>query len=76
MEETGITNPKYQPLRVLWHPFVQLRMMNHPFGTDSLVTRELVLLLCKESLTRRISKSADTLDSDSTLQYIYNIHEG
>ena len=28
MEEIGATNPKYQPLRVLWCP----RSKNHPLG--------------------------------------------
>ena len=37
MEEIGATNPKYQPLRVLWRPFVRPRSKNHPFGTYSLV---------------------------------------
>ena len=37
MEEIGATNPKYQPLRVLWHPFVRPRsktillVLIHPF---------------------------------------------
>ena len=35
MEEISATNPKYQPLRVLWHPFVHLRSKNHPFGAHS-----------------------------------------
>ena len=35
MEEIGTTNPKYQPLRVLWHPFVRPRSKNHTFGAHS-----------------------------------------
>ena len=31
MEEISATIPEYQPLRVLWHSFVQPRPTNHPF---------------------------------------------
>ena len=32
MEEIGPTNPKYQPLRVLWRPFVRPHLKNHPLA--------------------------------------------
>ena len=57
MEETGATNPKYQPLRFLRYLFMRLCMMNHLFGTDSLVTGELVPLVYEESLTKSSLKS-------------------
>ena len=37
MEEIGTTNPDYQPMQVLWHPFVRPHLKNHPHGTYSLV---------------------------------------
>ena len=37
MDEIGATNPKYQSLRVLLHPFVRPRSKNHPHGTYSLI---------------------------------------
>ena len=51
MEEISTTNPKYQPLRVLWCPFVHPRLKNYPFGAHLPVTRQIVPLVCEELLT-------------------------
>ena len=36
-DEIGTTNNKYQPLQILWHPFVYPCSKNHPLGTYSLI---------------------------------------
>ena len=56
MEEIGATIPKYQPLRVLWCPFLHTRQTNHCFQPDSLITQELVPSLFVESITQSLSK--------------------
>ena len=49
MEEIGATNPKYQPLRVLWRcSCVHACSKNHPLGTHSFISRQIVPSLYQE----------------------------
>ena len=51
MEEIGATNPKYQPLRVLWHLLVYPRLKTIPLAPIHLFTKPIVPSLYQESLT-------------------------
>ena len=71
MEETGTTNPKYQPLQVAWHPFVRPRLKNHPLSIHSSVTRQIVPLMCEELLTQSSSKSVLPAIKNSYMAVIF-----
>ena len=65
MEETGATNLiRYQPLQVLWRPFMCPHLKNHPIHP---FTRQIVPLVCEELLTRSSSKSI-------SLEFVSAIH--
>ena len=52
MEKTGAANPKYQPLGIYGTRVCNYKiMMNYPFGTDSLIIRELAPIVHEEPLT-------------------------
>ena len=51
MEEIGSTNPKYQPLQVLWHRLCAHAQKTIPLAPIHSVTKQIVLSMNEESLT-------------------------
>ena len=47
----GTTNPEYQPLQVLWRPFMCLHSKDHPVGTNNPFSKQIVPSLYQESST-------------------------
>ena len=64
MEEIGTTDPKYQPLQVLWHPFVHPCSKHHPHGT--------YLLIYQTNSTFYVSRIVDLKSFD--IHYMSFLH--
>ena len=51
MEEIGPTNPKYQPLGILWHRLCAHAQKTIPLAPIHLFTKQIVPSMYEESLT-------------------------
>jgi len=57
MNELGATVVKNQPFRLLWRPFPYLRLKLDRLDSNSIVTREIILLFYVESANQHSSQS-------------------